>query len=32
VRLGGIGLAAFRLVLGWQLSNTVTLAGTAEDQ
>jgi hypothetical protein len=31
VRLGGIDLVAFRLVLGGQLSHAMTLAGTTED-
>jgi hypothetical protein len=32
VRLDGIGLAGFRLVLGWQLFHAMTLAGTTEDE
>jgi hypothetical protein len=31
MRIGGIGLASFRLVLGGQLFHAMTLAGTTED-
>jgi hypothetical protein len=32
MRVGSISLAAFRLVLGWQLFHAMTLAGTTEDE
>jgi hypothetical protein len=32
VGLGSIGLASFRLALGWQLFHAMTLAGTTEDE